>query len=193
MQSGAEYTLGQFHFKVISSFHINTKLSRHSDIVQNTVFNMIISDWAYIIIPHRISILFFICLIFTSQMLPSILASTFAYTFSTHNVLTPIVLSMFHYSDVIMGAIASETTSLIIVYSTVYSGADVSFKRIRKKIDRVLTAPHSAGSCMMAHWWVTDSPHKGPIIQKVCPYHDIVTHVGSTIRYNCDTNLPITK
>ena len=29
-----------------------------------------------------------------------------------------------HYSDVIMGAIASQITSLAIVYSTVYSGAD---------------------------------------------------------------------
>ena len=29
-----------------------------------------------------------------------------------------------HYNDVIMGAIAFQTTSLTIVYSTVYSGAD---------------------------------------------------------------------
>ena len=31
-----------------------------------------------------------------------------------------------HYDDVIMGAIASQITSLTIVYSTVYSGADQS-------------------------------------------------------------------
>ena len=30
----------------------------------------------------------------------------------------------FHYDDVIMGAMASQITSLMIVYSTVYSGAD---------------------------------------------------------------------
>ena len=29
-----------------------------------------------------------------------------------------------HYSDVIMGTMASQITSLTIVYSTVYSGAD---------------------------------------------------------------------
>ena len=29
-----------------------------------------------------------------------------------------------HYNDVIMGVMASEITSLTIVYSTVYSGAD---------------------------------------------------------------------
>ena len=31
-----------------------------------------------------------------------------------------------HYDDIIMGAIASQITSLTIVYSTVYSGADQS-------------------------------------------------------------------
>ena len=31
-----------------------------------------------------------------------------------------------HYDDVIMGAMASQITSLTIVYSTVYSGADQS-------------------------------------------------------------------
>ena len=31
---------------------------------------------------------------------------------------------LFHYSDVIMGAMASQSTSLTPVYSTVYSGAD---------------------------------------------------------------------
>ena len=30
----------------------------------------------------------------------------------------------YHYDDVIMGAVASEITSLTIVYSTVYSDAD---------------------------------------------------------------------
>ena len=34
------------------------------------------------------------------------------------------VTRLFHYSDVIMGAIASQITSLTIVYSTVYSDAD---------------------------------------------------------------------
>ena len=31
---------------------------------------------------------------------------------------------LWHYDDVIMGAMASQITSLTIVYSTVYSGAD---------------------------------------------------------------------
>ena len=34
-------------------------------------------------------------------------------------------MKLVHYSDVIMGAIASQITSLTVVYSTVYSGADI--------------------------------------------------------------------
>ena len=36
-----------------------------------------------------------------------------------------------HYSDVIMGAIASEITSLTIVFSTVYSDADQRKSKLR--------------------------------------------------------------
>ena len=35
-----------------------------------------------------------------------------------------LTLTEFHYNDVIMGAMASQITSLTIIYSTVYSGAD---------------------------------------------------------------------
>ena len=41
-----------------------------------------------------------------------------------HHSLLPRHRSVMHYSDVIMGALASEITSLTIVYSTVYWGAD---------------------------------------------------------------------
>ena len=36
----------------------------------------------------------------------------------------PRKITFCHYDDVIMGAMASQITSLTIVYSTVYSGAD---------------------------------------------------------------------
>ena len=39
-------------------------------------------------------------------------------------MITPSNRNIFHYDDVIMGAIASQITSLTIVYSTVYSDAD---------------------------------------------------------------------
>ena len=35
-----------------------------------------------------------------------------------------ITMATYHYTDVIMGAMAYQITSLTIVYSTVYSGAD---------------------------------------------------------------------
>ena len=36
-----------------------------------------------------------------------------------------------HYNDVIMGAMASQITSLTIVYSSVYSGADKKTSKLR--------------------------------------------------------------
>ena len=35
-----------------------------------------------------------------------------------------VVYAIYHYGDVLMGAIVSQITSLTIVYSTVYSDAD---------------------------------------------------------------------
>ena len=39
-----------------------------------------------------------------------------------------------HYNDVIMGVMASQITSLTIVYTTAYSGADQRKKRKKKKL-----------------------------------------------------------
>ena len=41
-----------------------------------------------------------------------------------------VALTSLHYTDVIMGTIASQITSLAIVYSTVYSGADKKIKAL---------------------------------------------------------------
>ena len=53
---------------------------------------------------------------------------------------------LFHYSDVIMGAMASQITSLTIVYSTVYSGPDQNIK-----------APHHWPLCgeFTGDWWIS--------------------------------------
>ena len=61
-----------------------------------------------------------------------------------------------HYCDVIMSAMASEITSLTIVYSTVYSGADQSKHR---------------SSALLAfmqgiHRSPVNSPHKWPVTRK---------------------------
>ena len=60
-----------------------------------------------------------------------------------------IIIGLDHYSDVIMGAIASQLTSLKIVYSSVYSGAD------QRK--------HQS----WASRWPMNSPQKGPVTWKI--------------------------
>ena len=58
-----------------------------------------------------------------------------------------------------MGAMISQITSLTIVYSTVYSGADQSS----------VSLPFVWG----IHWWPVNSPHKGPVTWKMTPFDDV--------------------
>ena len=61
-----------------------------------------------------------------------------------------------HYGDVIKGAIASQITSLTIVYSTVYSDAD--------------QRRHQSSASLAFVWGIhrgpVNSPHKGPVTRK---------------------------
>ena len=66
------------------------------------------------------------------------------------------------YNDVIMSAVASQTTSLAIVYSTVYSGAD----------QRKHQTPRHWPLC--AEW---------PVTQKMYPFHDVIMLLGYLIAY----------
>ena len=71
-----------------------------------------------------------------------------------------------HYGDVIMGRIASQITSLTIVYSTIYSDADQ-----RKH--------QSSGSLAFVrgiHWGPVNSPHKWPVTRKMFPFHDVIMY-----------------
>ena len=61
-----------------------------------------------------------------------------------------------HYNDVIMSAMASHITSLTIVYSTVYSGAD----------QRKHQSSASLAFVWGIHRWPVNSPHKGPVTRK---------------------------
>ena len=68
------------------------------------------------------------------------------------------------YNDVIMGTMASRITSLPIVYSTVYSGAD-------QRKDQ--------GSASLAFVWgihqgPVNSPHKWPVTRKMFPFDDVI-------------------
>ena len=69
-----------------------------------------------------------------------------------------------HYDDVIMEWIASQITSLTIVYSTVYSGADQSKHQSSASLDFVWGI----------HRGPVNSPHKGPVTRKMFPFDDVI-------------------
>ena len=68
-----------------------------------------------------------------------------------------------HYNDVIMGAMASQITSLTIVYSTVDSGTD----------QRKYQSSASLAFVRGIHRWLVNSPHKWPVTRKVIPFDDV--------------------
>ena len=61
-------------------------------------------------------------------------------------------------------AMASEITSLTIVYSTVYSGAD--------QIKHQSSA--SLAFVLGIHRWPVNCPHKVPVTQKMFPFDDVI-------------------
>ena len=80
-----------------------------------------------------------------------------------------------HYNDVIMGAMASQITSLTIVYSIVYSVAD------KRKYQT---------SALLAFVWgihrsPVNSPHKGPVTGKMFPFHDVIMWVQESANATC--------
>ena len=75
------------------------------------------------------------------------------------------------YNDVIMDAIASQITSLTIVYSTVYSGAD------QRKHERSASLAFVRG----IHRGPVNSPHKWPVTGKMFPFVDVITVCMGTI------------
>ena len=69
-----------------------------------------------------------------------------------------------HYGDVIMGAIASQITSLTIVYSIVYSDAD----------QRKHQSSASLAFVRGIHRGPVNSPHKWPVTRKMLPFDDVI-------------------
>ena len=67
---------------------------------------------------------------------------------------------MSHYSDVIMGAMTSQITSLTIVYSTAYSKKTLS------------SAPLAI--VRKIHRWPVNSPHKWPVTRRMFPFDDVI-------------------
>ena len=69
-----------------------------------------------------------------------------------------------HYTDVIMSSIASQITSLTIVYSAVYSGAD----------QRKHQSSASLVFVLGIHRGPVNSPHKRPVTRKMFPFDDVI-------------------
>ena len=72
--------------------------------------------------------------------------------------------SIWHYSNVIMSMMVSQITSLTIVYSTVYSGAD----------QRKHQSSTSLAVVRGIHQWPVNSPHKWPVTRKMFPFDDVI-------------------
>ena len=62
-----------------------------------------------------------------------------------------------------MGAMVSQITSLMIVYSSVYSRADQSSS--------------SLAFVRGIHRWPLNSPHKGPVTRKMSSFDDIIMKI----------------
>ena len=71
-----------------------------------------------------------------------------------------------HYCDIIMDTMASQITSLMIVYSTIHSDAD----------QRKHHCPASLAFVWGIHRWQMNSPHKWPVTQKMIPF-DVYSHI----------------
>ena len=82
------------------------------------------------------------------------------------------ITAYIHYDDVIMSAIASQITSLTIVYPIVYSDAD------QRK--------HQSSASLAFVWGIhqgpVNSPHKWPVTRKMFPFDDVI------MSWSCDIN-----
>ena len=69
-----------------------------------------------------------------------------------------------NYNDIIMCTMAYQITSLAIVYSTVYSGAN----------QRKHQSSASLAFVQGIHRWPVNFPHKGPVPWKMFPFDDVI-------------------
>ena len=83
-----------------------------------------------------------------------------------------------HYSDVIMGTMAFQITSLAIVYPIVLSSAD----------QRKYQSPVSLGFVRGIHRSPVNSPHKWPVTRKMFSFDDVIMVDGQG--YTAMTGFP---
>ena len=81
-----------------------------------------------------------------------------------------------HYTDVMMGAIASQITSLTIAYSTVYSDAD----------HRKHQSSASLAFVRGIYRGPVNSPHKWPVTRKMFPFDDVIMWPWLVVNYTLE-------
>ena len=81
-----------------------------------------------------------------------------------------------HYGDVIKGSIASQITSLTIVYSAVYSDAD----------QRKHQSSASLAFVRGIHRGPVNSPHKWPVTRKMFPFDDVIMRCSGFVLILCN-------
>ena len=89
---------------------------------------------------------------------------------------TTLVKETLHYNDVIMNLIASQITSLTVVYSTVYSDAD----------QRKHQSSASLAFVRGIHRGPMNSPHKVPVTRKMFPLDDVIMWCVCRFDYDDD-------
>ena len=82
-----------------------------------------------------------------------------------------------------MSSMASQITSLTIVYSTVYS---------RRRSNK---HQNSASLALVRgiHWWPVNSPHKWPETQKMFPFEDVIIHTAKLLRINLTGHISVER
>ena len=80
-------------------------------------------------------------------------------------------MTVSHYNDIIMGAIVSQITSLMIVYSIVYSDTD----------ERRHQSSVSLAFVRGIHRGPVNSQHKWPVTRKMFPFDDVIMFNSSPL------------
>ena len=88
---------------------------------------------------------------------------TYIYNVASVNSMA-VGMRSWHYNDVIMSVMVSQITSLMIVYSTFYSGED----------QRKHQSSTSLAFVWRIHRWPLNSRHKWPVTRKMFPFDDVI-------------------
>ena len=89
----------------------------------------------------------------------------------------PLYTFIDHYNNAIMDVMAYQITSRMIVYWTVYSGAD------QRKHQSSASLVFVRGN----HRWPVNSPHKWPVMRKMFPFNGVIIRERCLMqRYNMD-------